>query len=190
MAFDPNDPEQVAAVNAAKVAVTTALETAHASKVAELTGKITAAETLAASTAADLQAAKDSGTATATELAALKAKAEAAEAKAATLEAAETARQTAADAAIVAALPEALRPLVAGKSGAELKAHAELLNVHANKPVPGRSQGDGAAGVVTEDMRAFAVQHMGPLMRTADDETITSVYKSLEKLRPKVDASA
>ena len=143
MAFDPNDPEQVAAINAAKSTVTASLVAAHEAKVAELTGKIAAAETLASTTAAEYAAAKAAGESTAAELATLKAKADAAEARAAALETAESTRQAAADKAVVESLPEALRPLVAGKSGADLKAAAEVLNAHANKAVPGRGSADG-----------------------------------------------
>ena len=178
MAFDANDPEQVAAVNAAKVAVTTALETAHASKVAELTGKITAAETLAATAAAEYAAAKTAGESTATELTALKAKADAAEAKTATLEAAETARQTAVDAAVVAALPEALRPLVAGKTGAELKTAADTLLALANRAVPGKAGAEGSTTAApTEPMLAWAIG-MG-LSDVSDKAKIVSAYNKI-----------
>lgn len=163
MPFDPTDPDQSAAVAAAVEAALAPVRTETAAKLAELAGKATAAETAATEARTALEAARAGGEATATELATLKAKVEAAEAKAATLEKAEQDRQAEADRAIVATVPESLRSLLTGRTGADLKAAADAINAQVQKPPAGRSQGDGggAGPTPTPEMLKWAEQKFG-----------------------------
>ena len=143
MPIDQTDPEFIAARDAAIEAALAPVRTETAAKLAELATKATAAETAVADARAELDAAKAGGEATAAELATLKAKIEAAEAKAAALEAKEAERQAAIDKGVMDSVPESLRYLLAGKTGADLKTAADSINGAVAKPPPGRATGDG-----------------------------------------------
>ncbi len=146
MPFDPTDADQIAAIEAAKQAIKTETAStlaqlaqardAEKARADSLTVELTTTKATADKALADYNAAKAAGESTAAELATLKAAADAS--------------AKAADAAVVAALPEALRPLVAGKTGADLKAAADLLATHTAKPVAGRANGEGDAAVPTD----------------------------------------
>ena len=174
MPFDPTDVDQIAAVEAARMAVKTETAStlaqlaqardAEKARADGLAVELTTAKTTAEQALADYTAAKAAGESTAAELATLKT-------------AAETAAK-AADAAIVAALPEPLRVLVAGKTGADLKAAAEVLAAHAAKPVPGRNQGDGGASAEpTEGMLEWA-RSMG-LGESTNPAGIVAAYNKI-----------
>ena len=181
MAFDPTDVDQIAAVEAARTAAAAGV----APKLAELAAARDAAAARADALAVEVQAAKDAAALAVADVTTTKAERDALKAKADALEAKEAERATATDKALVAALPEAVRKLVpAGLAGEALAAWAtEARTAFVVTPAEGRNGGDGAA-VVTEDMRDFAVRHMGAIMKCADDETVSAVWKSLAKLRP------
>jgi len=178
VALDLTNPEVAAAVEAIKSETRAAVAAEYSVKIGEVAAAKATVETAAADALAALATAKAAGESTAAELATLKAKADAAETRAATLEAADTARQTAADAAVVAALPDALRPLVAGKTGAELKAAADTLQALANRAVPGKSGAEGSTTAApTEPMLAWAIG-MG-LSDVSDKAKIVSAYNKI-----------
>lgn len=153
MPFDAADPDQAAALEAAREAVRKEAADALA-KVAKardeekaradrLDGELATTKQAAEKALKDYTEAKAAGESTAAELLKLKTAADAA------------AKQ--ADDAVIASLPETVRPLVAGKTGADLKAAADALLALANKPAPGRATGDGPGGeTLTSEMTEWA----------------------------------
>lgn len=157
MPYDPNDADQAAAVKAAADAAANAIRTETAAKLAELATTHNAAleavrTEVATKTAAldkanaDLAAALADGTATKTERDALAATV----AKAA----------KAADDAVLATVPEALRGLLTGKTGDDLAAAAKLLAA-SQRPPPGPDVNRADIPTPSDAMLKWASQKFG-----------------------------
>ena len=178
MALDLTNPDVAAAVEAIKTETRAAVAAEYSVKIGEVAAAKATVETAAADALAALATAKASGEATAAELATLKAAADATSAELLTLKTAAADAAKAADAAVVAALPEALRPLVAGKTGAELKTAADTLLALANRAVPGKAGAEGSTTAApTEPMLAWAIG-MG-LSDVSDKAKIVSAYNKI-----------
>lgn len=145
MPFDPNDAEQVAAVEAAKEAV----RRETAATLAKVAGDKVAAESATATLRAELEALKASGTATADELKSARERIKAIDDAAAEQAAqAEQAAKSKFD-----ALPEAVR-----KAKPDGVTHAQYVAIVDAMPAhtPSRVAGDGPGDEPTEEERALA----------------------------------
>ncbi len=178
MAYDENDPADVALLQAEVAKATKPLQAAIVAANASLgtlTAERDALRERADKAAADLKAAQESGTATASEIAALRAKVEEADKREA------TAAQAALHARL-AALPEGVR----AKAPTDAAALSTWLEIAEAMPtgIAGRTANGGGGNDITDEQRAFAQRHLGKIAESASDDTIRSVWTTLAKLRP------
>lgn len=175
MPFDPNDPDQQAAIAAAvkdAVKPLQAAVTEASANLGKLTARAESAEAAAAKAAADLKAATDAGTATAAELEALrKHKADTEAASAAAAKAAIDAR--------LAKLPEGVR----AKAPKDGTLETWLAAVEAVQVVPPVQNGGGNGGPAepTEAMRKWAAEKWGAQAEHVKPDVLIASYNKLAK---------
>lgn len=178
MPFDPNDPADVALLQAEVAKATKPLQAAIVAanaNIGTLTGERDALAERATKAAADLAAALESGTATTSEIAKLLERVAAADK-------AEADRAAAALTERVGKLPEAVR----AKAPTDPAALATWLDIAEAMPsgLAARTGAGGGGSEVTDEMRAFAERHLGAIAKTSSDDTIRGVWTTLAKLRP------
>lgn len=178
MPFDPNDPADVALLQAEIAKATKPLQSAIVAanaNIGTLTGERDALAERATKAAADLAAALESGTATASEITKLRERVAAADK-------AEADRAAAALTERVGKLPEAVR----AKAPTDPAALATWLDIAEAMPsgLAARTGAGGGGSEVTDEMRTFAERHLGAIAKTSSDDTIRGVWTTLAKLRP------
>jgi len=178
LAYDPNDPADVALLQAEIAKATKPLQSAIVAanaNIGTLTGERDALAERATKAAADLAAALESGTATASEITKLRERVAAADK-------AEADRAAAALTERVGKLPEAVR----AKAPTDPAALATWLDIAEAMPsgLAARTGAGGGGSEVTDEMRTFAERHLGAIAKTSSDDTIRGVWTTLAKLRP------